>query len=585
IEICASWDLGTGSHGVLGEVNGTVQVDAGVRDRSVGEKGKKARKSVGVLALVDQEPSMVEDDDEDTSKDKEIDKLMALISLFFKKIYKPTNNNLRTSSNTSHANQDNSPRIHRNTGYEGQRSGTVAGARDTVGSSMDNSPRIHSNAGYESQRSGTVAGARDTVGQKPKRAKDAAYHREKMLLCKQEEAGIQGTGYDNQMIGNVVRARETVGTTVVQKSRIQCYDCKEFGHIARECQKLKWVKDAAYHKEDAIVEQIDQNDDDDDISNERDLLASLIEKLKCEIDDNKNQMKKDLSAHQETISILSQAKEAQIKLYKTCKDKELDKVIALENKVKVLDNIVYKTGQSVQTMNMLNSKCKTSFAKSEFLKKAQRANPRLYEIGCYTDNLVLMLAPESDAVICLEKESRSKLSDLIRPFDYEKLNNLYDLFVPQREKSSTLRYFLKRSKISHTPVNNENSMESFSKQTTLLEKRLDESIPYDQKCKSSKELFKIKRSVAMIFDGVERCKQTIAKRTYFGNMDPFIQNTIEANICPEIRRINADLENFHVCLKEEMVVDLRYFNSLELEVDSLRSQLDTQKIQFLFKIY
>nr|GFB98503.1 hypothetical protein [Tanacetum cinerariifolium] len=27
--------------------------------------------------------------------------------------------------------------------------------------------------------------------QKPKRAKDAAYHREKMLLCKQEEAGIQ----------------------------------------------------------------------------------------------------------------------------------------------------------------------------------------------------------------------------------------------------------------------------------------------------------------------------------------------------------------------------------------------------------
>nr|GFB29890.1 hypothetical protein [Tanacetum cinerariifolium] len=57
----------------------------------------------------DQEPSMVVEDDE-TSKDRDIDKLMALISLSFKKIYKPTNNNLRTSSNTSHANQDNSPR-------------------------------------------------------------------------------------------------------------------------------------------------------------------------------------------------------------------------------------------------------------------------------------------------------------------------------------------------------------------------------------------------------------------------------------------------------------------------------------------
>ncbi|GJS07481.1 retrovirus-related pol polyprotein from transposon TNT 1-94 [Tanacetum coccineum] len=77
---------------------------------------------------------------------------------------------------------------------------------------------------------------------------------------------------------------------------------------------------------------------------------------------------------------MSQEKEAHIKLYKTREDKELDKVIALENKVKVLNDIVYKTGQSVQTMNMLNRNCKMSFAKPEFLKKAQRANPRLYDI-------------------------------------------------------------------------------------------------------------------------------------------------------------------------------------------------------------
>nr|GEW05748.1 hypothetical protein [Tanacetum cinerariifolium] len=131
--------------------------------------------------IYDQEPSMVDDDDEDTSKDKEIDKLMALISLSFKKIYNPTNNNLRTSSNTSRANQDNSPRIHRNAGYEGQRSGTIAGARDTVGSSMVQKSGIQC---YNCKEYGHVA----RECQKPKRAKDAAYHREKMLLCKQEEA-------------------------------------------------------------------------------------------------------------------------------------------------------------------------------------------------------------------------------------------------------------------------------------------------------------------------------------------------------------------------------------------------------------
>nr|GEY49538.1 hypothetical protein [Tanacetum cinerariifolium] len=126
---------------------------------------------------------MVAEDDE-MSKDKEIDKLMALISLSFKKIYKPTNNNLRTSSNTSRANQDNSPRINRGAGYENQKFGNVVGAREIVGSTVVQKSEIKY---YNCKEFGHVA--RDC--QKPKRAKDAAYHREKMLLCKQEEARIQ----------------------------------------------------------------------------------------------------------------------------------------------------------------------------------------------------------------------------------------------------------------------------------------------------------------------------------------------------------------------------------------------------------
>ncbi|GJR55996.1 retrovirus-related pol polyprotein from transposon TNT 1-94 [Tanacetum coccineum] len=157
----------------------------------------------------DQEPAMVTEDDE-MSKEKEIDKLMALISLSFKKIYKPTNNNLRTSSNTSRANQDNSPRINR------------------------------------------------------------------------------GTGYDNQRVVNVAGARENVGTQVVQKSGIQCYNCKEYGHVSRECQKPKRVKDAAYHKEKMLLykqeearvllnaEQADWKDDTDDESDDQELEAHYM---------------------------------------------------------------------------------------------------------------------------------------------------------------------------------------------------------------------------------------------------------------------------------------------------------------------
>ncbi|GJV00846.1 hypothetical protein Tco_1330116, partial [Tanacetum coccineum] len=86
----------------------------------------------------DPEPATVTEDEE-MSKEKEIDKLMALISLSFKKIYKPTSNNLRTSSNTSRANQDNSLRINRGTGYDNQRAVNVAGARENVDDTDDES--------------------------------------------------------------------------------------------------------------------------------------------------------------------------------------------------------------------------------------------------------------------------------------------------------------------------------------------------------------------------------------------------------------------------------------------------------------
>nr|GFA42404.1 hypothetical protein [Tanacetum cinerariifolium] len=117
---------------------------------------------------------------------------------------KPTNNNLRTSSNTSRANQDNSPRINRGAGYDNQRLEQADWRDDTNDESEDQELEAHYM--YMAQIQEVTSDAADD----------------------------SGPIFDTDPL---------------------------------------------------------QKDDDDDLAHERDLLASLIEKLKCEIDDRKNRNK------------------------------------------------------------------------------------------------------------------------------------------------------------------------------------------------------------------------------------------------------------------------------------------------------
>nr|GFA63541.1 hypothetical protein [Tanacetum cinerariifolium] len=52
---------------------------------------------------------------------------------------------------------------------------------------------------------------------------------------------------------NVAGPIENVGSKVVQQSGIQCFNCREFGNFAKECKKLKKVKDSTYHKEKMLL--------------------------------------------------------------------------------------------------------------------------------------------------------------------------------------------------------------------------------------------------------------------------------------------------------------------------------------------
>nr|GEZ54751.1 hypothetical protein [Tanacetum cinerariifolium] len=120
----------------------------------------------------------------------------------------------------------------------------------------------------------------------------------------------KGNKYRTQRTVNVAAARENVGIKVVQQSGIQCFNCKEYRHFAKECRKLKRVKDSAYHKEKMLLckqaEQVETDDSnvipdssdmcEEDIQNEQNdvesddehvALANLIANLKLDVDENK----------------------------------------------------------------------------------------------------------------------------------------------------------------------------------------------------------------------------------------------------------------------------------------------------------
>ncbi|GJW16648.1 retrovirus-related pol polyprotein from transposon TNT 1-94 [Tanacetum coccineum] len=68
--------------------------------------------------------------------------------------------------------------------------------------------------------------------------------------------GITKTNQSRQLESKdntVAGARETVGSQVMQQTGIQCFNCKGYGHYAKECRKPKRVKDYAYHKEKMMM--------------------------------------------------------------------------------------------------------------------------------------------------------------------------------------------------------------------------------------------------------------------------------------------------------------------------------------------
>ncbi|GKE43375.1 RNA-directed DNA polymerase, eukaryota, partial [Tanacetum coccineum] len=283
-------------------------------------------------------------DPEQAQKDKEMQKNLALIAKYFKKIYKPTNNNLRTSSNTRNKNVDTTPRykIDNQTGqFRNQRTMTVAGARETVGGQVVQQSGIQC---FNCKEFGHFA----KECRKPKRVKDSTYHKEKMLLCKQAEKGVPLQAEQSDWLADTDEEidEQELEAHYSYMAKIQEVPTADSGTDSEPLEQVQY--DAGYnvfanetqHSEQpestsntCLVEQDDSNvipDSpdmcDNDIQNdqnvvecddERVALANLIANLKLDVDENKKIQKQLKKANASLTQELTECKSILVKSCKT----------------------------------------------------------------------------------------------------------------------------------------------------------------------------------------------------------------------------------------------------------------------------
>ncbi|GJZ14991.1 retrovirus-related pol polyprotein from transposon TNT 1-94 [Tanacetum coccineum] len=137
----------------------------------------------------------------------------------------------------------------------------------------------------------------------------------------------------------------------------------------------------------------------------------------CEQSVEIDRLKQTLSEHLKEKESLMQTVTLLKNDFKKEESRNIDREIALEKKIKQLDNIVYKRDQSAQTVHMLTkpqffydhtTKQALGFQNPFYLKKAQQLEPKLYD-GNVIKNTSAIVIPDSEETLMLAEESHSKM--------------------------------------------------------------------------------------------------------------------------------------------------------------------------------
>ncbi|GKA61851.1 hypothetical protein Tco_0761370 [Tanacetum coccineum] len=197
----------------------------------------------------------------------------------------------------------------------------------------------------------------------------------------------------------------------------------------------------------------------DDMIKEKLALKEQVDSLEQNLS---NQIKEKECLLQTFTVFKSESKEKE--------DKYMENKIDLEKKIKELDNILFKVGQSAQTVHILTKpqafydnihKQALGYQNPFHLKKAQRIKPTLYDGIVISGKHVAMPVIDDEETLIVEEKSRSKMSEKgkdpevikknisHKPIDNEKLNRLSEdfgkCFTPQQEMDAEQAFWFRIS--------------------------------------------------------------------------------------------------------------------------------------------
>ncbi|GKB00816.1 retrovirus-related pol polyprotein from transposon TNT 1-94 [Tanacetum coccineum] len=452
-------------------------------------------------------PSVVDYDDEyqgelqgDSQEDKLTTAMMLLARAISQKFSTPTNNRLRVSSNTRNQAVVQDGRVDiqtKNAGYGGNANKNAGRNRTQGFNASDESnqiiqrvPRTESTPGkanvqcYNCNEKGHYA----RECQKPK-VRDSKYFREQMLLAMKDEAGSNlsneendfmldtSYGEDLEELTAAVHALSKVHEKVSHEKRktiIQTTDDDQIDsniifddpfvennggtseHDSTDHDEYREIQMLAYNVQREAENQKRLNNE---LKKQKDLLQRELETFKDRVKtfeskivqystykETCDELERELRNDKDTIDRLLEKK-----AFKEREDRYLDDILDLEEKLSSHDRILYKMGHSIQTIHMLGkkpNKVYDPFLKAGLgytnpvrLKKAVAAQPKMYDGDLIHNNKLVIHTTDSKKTLADAEESQNKMRHKMIQIDYEKLNALYETFVPQQELSAEQTYF------------------------------------------------------------------------------------------------------------------------------------------------